>query len=118
MNVLVVEDDNRTGQFILNGLVEAGHAATVIPNGRDALAHALSEPHDVLVVDRMLPDLDGLALVKALRAAGSRTPVLFLTAIGGVDDRVDGLVAGGDDYLTKPFAFSELLARVSALGRR
>lgn len=118
MKILVIEDDRRTGEFIVNGLLEAGHLAELIGDGRDALSHVLSETYDVLVVDRMLPGLDGLALVKALRAAGDRTPVLFLTAIGGVDDRVDGLEAGGDDYLVKPFAFSELLARAHALGRR
>jgi two-component system OmpR family response regulator len=118
MKILVIEDDRRTGDFIVNGLIEAGHLAELIADGRDALSHVLSETYDALVVDRMLPGLDGLALVKALRAAGDRTPVLFLTAIGGVDDRVGGLEAGGDDYLVKPFAFSELLARTNALGRR
>lgn len=118
MKILVIEDDRRTGEYIVDGLAEAGHLAELIADGRDALSHVLSETYDALVVDRMLPGLDGLALVKALRAAGDRTPVLFLTAIGGVDDRVDGLEAGGDDYLVKPFAFSELLARTHALGRR
>jgi two-component system OmpR family response regulator len=118
MKILVIEDDHRTAEFIVSGLQEAGHLAELIADGRDALSHVLGETYDALVVDRMLPGLDGLALVKALRAAGDRTPVLFLTAIGGVDDRVDGLEAGGDDYLVKPFAFSELLARTHALGRR
>jgi two-component system OmpR family response regulator len=118
MKILVIEDDRRTAEFIVSGLQEAGHLAELIADGRDALSHVLGETYDALVVDRMLPGLDGLALVKALRAAGDRTPVLFLTAIGGVDDRVDGLEAGGDDYLVKPFAFSELLARTHALGRR
>lgn len=118
MKVLVVEDDRRTGEFIVNGLTQAGHLAELIDDGRDALSHAMAERYDALVVDRMLPGLDGLSLVRALRAAGNRTPILFLTAVGGVDDRVDGLEAGGDDYLVKPFAFSEFLARVHALGRR
>lgn len=118
MKILVIEDDRQTGEFIVKGLAEAGHLAELIADGRDALSHVLSESYDALVVDRMLPGLDGLALVKSLRAAGDRTPVLFLTAIGGVDDRVDGLEGGGDDYLVKPFAFSELLARTHALGRR
>jgi two-component system OmpR family response regulator len=118
MKILVVEDDRRTGEFIVDGLVEAGHLAERIADGRDALSQVLAQSYDVLIVDRMLPGIDGLALVKALRAAGDRTPVLFLTAIGGVEDRVDGLDAGGDDYLVKPFAFSELLARTHALGRR
>lgn len=118
MRILVIEDDHRTGEFIVGGLAEAGHRPELIADGRDALSWAVREPYDVVIVDRRLPGLDGLALVKALRAAGVRTPALFLTAIGGVDDRVDGLEAGGDDYLVKPFAFSELLARVHALGRR
>jgi two-component system OmpR family response regulator len=118
MRILVVEDDQRTYDYIRKGLIEAGHVCDVIEDGRDALAHAAREPYDVIVVDRMLPGLDGLSLVKALRAADVRTPVLFLTAVGGVDDRVDGLDAGGDDYVVKPFAFSEVLARLNALARR
>ncbi|HEY8595140.1 MAG TPA: response regulator transcription factor [Devosiaceae bacterium] len=118
MRILVVEDDERTSAYVARGLAEAGHVADVLADGRDALAQAGGEPYDVLVVDRMLPGLDGLSLVKALRAAKVMTPVLFLTAVGGVDDRVDGLEAGADDYMVKPFAFSELLARVNALLRR
>jgi two-component system OmpR family response regulator len=118
MRILVVEDDKRTSDYVTKGFIEAGHVADVLADGRDALAHATHEPYDVMVVDRMLPGLDGLSLVKALRATGVHTPVLFLTAIGGVDDRVDGLEAGGDDYLVKPFAFSELMARLNALARR
>ena len=118
MRILVVEDDQRTYDYIRKGLIEAGHVCDVIEDRRDALAHAAREPYDVIVVDRMLPGLDGLSLVKALRAADVRTPVLFLTAVGGVDDRVDGLDAGGDDYVVKPFAFSEVLARLNALARR
>lgn len=118
MRILIVEDDKRTSDYVVKGFSEAGHLAEVLDDGRDALVHATHATYDVLVVDRMLPGLDGLSLVKALRASGASTPVLFLTAIGGVDDRVDGLEAGADDYLIKPFAFSELLARVNALGRR
>lgn len=118
MRILVVEDDQRTYNYIRKGLLQAGHVCDGLEDGRDALAHALREPYDVIVADRMLPGLDGLSLVKALRGAGVRTPVLFLTAVGGVDDRVEGLEAGGDDYLVKPFAFSELLARLNALARR
>ncbi|WP_373414763.1 winged helix-turn-helix domain-containing protein [Ensifer aridi] len=118
MRFLVIEDDQKTSEYILRGLCEAGHVCDVIEDGRDALFQASREPYDVMIVDRMLPGLDGLSLVKAVRAAKVKTPVLFLTAVGGVDDRVEGLEAGGDDYLTKPFAFSELLARVNALCRR
>lgn len=118
MRLLVVEDDRRTADYIAKGVTEAGHVCDVLADGRDALFAATRESYDVVVVDRMLPGLDGLSMVKAVRAAGVRTPVLFLTSIGGVDDRVDGLEAGGDDYLVKPFAFSELLARINALGRR
>lgn len=118
MRILVVEDDKRTSDYVAKGFIEAGHVADVLSDGYDALSHAAREPYDVLVVDRMLPGLDGLSLVKALRASGNSTPVLFLTAVGGVDDRVDGLEAGGDDYLVKPFAFSELMARLNALARR
>jgi two-component system OmpR family response regulator len=118
MRILYVEDDRRTADYVTRGLNEAGHVADVLVDGRDALLHAMKERYDVVVMDRMLPGLDGLSVVKALRGAGNMTPVLFLTAVSGVDDRVDGLEAGGDDYLVKPFAFSELLARINALGRR
>jgi len=118
MRILLIEDDQRTADYVERGLVEDGHACDVIGDGRGGLSQATREHYDVLVVDRMLPGLDGLALVKALRAAAVRTPVLFLTSVGGVDDRVEGLEAGADDYLVKPFAFSELLARVNALSRR
>ena len=118
MRILVVEDDRRTSDYIVKGLSESGHVSDVIADGREALALAAQENFDLLIVDRMLPGLDGLALVKALRGAGAKMPVLFLTAIGGVEDRVEGLEAGADDYLVKPFAFSELLARVNALLRR
>lgn len=118
MRILFVEDDARTADYVSRGFIEAGHVADVLSDGRDALMHGMNERFDVMVIDRMLPGLDGLSLVKALRASGNTTPVLFLTAVGGVDDRVDGLEAGGDDYLVKPFAFSELLARLNALARR
>jgi two-component system OmpR family response regulator len=118
MRILVVEDDRKTADYVVKGLSEAGHVCDLLSEGRDALFQATRETYDLAVVDRMLPGLDGLSLVKAMRAAGVRTPVLFLTAIGGVDDRVEGLEAGGDDYLVKPFAFSELLARANALARR
>lgn len=118
MRILIIEDDQRTSEYVVKGLSEAGHLAEALADGRDALVHATHTAYDVLVVDRMLPGLDGLSLVRALRASGVNTPAIFLTSIGGVNDRVDGLEAGADDYLVKPFAFSELLARVNALGRR
>jgi two-component system OmpR family response regulator len=118
MRILLIEDDQRTAEYIVRGLSESGHHCETLANGQDGLYQAARETYDVLVVDRMLPGLDGLSLVRALRAANVLTPVLFLTSVTGVDDRVEGLDAGGDDYLVKPFAFSELLARVNALGRR
>lgn len=118
MRVLVVEDDEKTGGYIAKGLSEAGHVVDHVTDGRDGLFHATDGSYDVLVVDRMLPRLDGIALVQALRAAEVMTPILFLSALAQVDDRVKGLKAGADDYLTKPFAFSELLARVEVLSRR
>lgn len=118
MRILVIEDDRTTGDYILHGLSEEGHAANLCRNGREGLIAAQSSDFDVLVVDRMLPDLDGLSLVRTLRAAKNLTPAIFLTALGGVDDRIEGLNAGGDDYLVKPFAFGELSARINALARR
>jgi two-component system OmpR family response regulator len=118
MKILVVEDDPETAEYIVGGLTEEGHLAVRAANGEEGLFRAAAETFDLLIVDRMLPRLDGLALVKTLRGAGNRTPVLFLTALGGIDDRVTGLNSGGDDYLVKPFAFAELVARVGALGRR
>lgn len=118
MRILVIEDDPTTGDYIARGLREEGHVVDLSRNGREGLIAAQTSDHDVLVVDRMLPDLDGLSLVRTLRAAKNLTPVLFLTSLGGVDDRIEGLNAGGDDYLCKPFAFGELSARVQALGRR
>ncbi len=118
MRLLLIEDDLSVSAYVARGLTEAGHVCDVLADGRDGLFQATREAYDVVVVDRMLPGLDGLSLVRALRAAGGRVPVLFLTALGGIDDRVEGLEAGGDDYLTKPFAFAELMARVNALARR
>jgi len=118
MKVLLVEDDRETADYIAKGLKEQGHVVDHAATGRDGFFLATEGDYDVIIADRMLPALDGLGLVKALRAAGLRTPVLFLTALGGIDDRVEGLESGGDDYLVKPFAFAELLARVNALARR
>ncbi len=118
MRILIVEDDTETNRFIVQGLEERGHSVVASFDGRDGLFQATGGGFDVIVIDRMLPILDGLALLKALRAAADVTPVLMLTAIGGIVDRVEGLDAGADDYLVKPFAFSELSARIHALGRR
>src|SRR5947209_9232065 len=118
MRVLVVEDDAKIASFVVNGLKQSGFAVDRCGDGLEGLARAEAVAYDAAVVDVMLPKMDGLKLVQKLRAAGSRTPVLFLSAKASVDDRVSGLQAGGDDYLTKPFAFSELLARIQALIRR
>ncbi len=118
MRILVIEDDNETAAYIVRGLSEHGHAVERAPTGRDGLFLATDSSYEVIVVDRMLPGMDGLTLLKTLRAADVRTPVLVLTALGEVDQRVEGLEAGADDYLVKPFVFTELLARVQALGRR
>src|SRR5258707_7172456 len=118
MKVLLIEDDEQTTGFIDKGLREAGHIVDHAANGRDGLFFAAGGGYDVMIVDRMLPGLDGLGIVRTVRSAGVKTPVLFLTTIGGIDDRVQGLEAGGDDYLVKPFAFAELLARLQALARR
>ena len=118
VKILLVEDDKQTADYIAKGLREHGHVVDRADNGRDGLYLATGEKYDVMIVDRMLPTMDGLSLVKAARASSVKTPVLFLTTMGGVDDRVAGLEAGGDDYLVKPFAFAELLARVGALARR
>jgi two-component system OmpR family response regulator len=118
LKILLIEDDAENADYVANGLREEGHLLTQVASGAEGLICAMGNGFDLLIVDRMIPDLDGLNLVKSLRAAGHHTPVLFLTALGGVEDRVSGLNAGGDDYLVKPFAFSELVARVAALGRR
>lgn len=118
MRVLVIEDDRETCLFLQKALKESGHGADVAHDGESGLALASEGSYDVVIVDRMLPRLDGLSVVKSMRTSGNRTPVLFLSALGEVDDRVKGLRAGGDDYLTKPYAYTELLARIEALSRR
>ncbi len=118
MKLLIIEDDAEIRNYVAKGLREHGHTADMAPDGKEGLFLATTESYDVLIVDRMLPELDGLKLIKTLRGSDNITPVLILSALGDVDHRVEGLRAGGDDYLTKPFAFSELLARVEVLGRR
>jgi two-component system OmpR family response regulator len=118
MRILLIEDDREAAQFLARGLRESGHTVDYAADGEDGLAQARDGAYDVLVVDRMLPKLDGLSVVKTLRSEAIRTPALILSALGEVDDRVKGLRAGGDDYLAKPYAFSELLARIEALARR
>src|SRR5579862_2826529 len=119
MKVLLVEDNERVTRFVTKGLQEAGHTADHADNGRDGLFLAASERYDVIVMDRMLPgNIDGLQIIAALRTSGNRTPILILSALSDVDERIRGLKSGGDDYLTKPFAFGELLARVDVLARR
>ena len=118
MKILVIEDDADTATYIVDGLRREGHAVDAADTGKAGLVQAIAGSYDVLVVDRRLPEVDGLTIVKTLRGASVTTPVLFLTTMAGIDDRVEGLEAGADDYLVKPFAFSELLARVQALARR
>lgn len=118
MKILVIEDDKTTGSYVADGLRREGHAVDLLTSGSDGLIQASVGAYDVMVVDRMLPGLDGLSLVRTLRGAKNRTPILLLTALDGVDDRIEGLNAGADDYLVKPFAFGELSARIAALGRR
>lgn len=118
MRILIVEDDAETARYLVKGLEESGHTCDHAATGPDGLAGALCHDYDAIVMDRMLPGMDGLAVLRALRAEGHGTPVLILSALSQVDDRVKGLTAGGDDYLTKPFAFSELLARLAAISRR
>jgi two-component system OmpR family response regulator len=118
MKILLIEDDATTADYVEKGLRQAGHEVDRAGDGRDGLLLASSNHYDAAVVDRMVPGLDGLALVKTLRSAGVKVPILFLTALGGIDERVEGLEAGADDYLGKPFAFSELMARLNALARR
>ena len=118
MKILVIEDDRTTGNYVAEGLREEGHTVDLMTDGKDALLQASTTDYDILIVDRMLPGLDGVSVVKTMRGAKNQTPVLFLTSLGGVDDRIEGLNAGGDDYLVKPFAFGELSARVAALARR
>jgi two-component system, OmpR family, response regulator len=118
MKLLVVEDDREAAAFLVKGLKESGHTVDHAADGRDGLMLATTERFDAIVLDRMLPGMDGLAIVAALRASDNATPVLILSALDQVDDRVRGLKAGGDDYLTKPYAFSELMARLESLLRR
>lgn len=118
MKILIVEDDARTADLIAAGLAEAGHQVEMVADGERGYALARAGTYDVAIIDRMLPGIDGLTLARRLRESGNPTPLLFLTTMSGIDDRVEGLEAGGDDYLVKPFAFAELLARVHALGRR
>ena len=117
MKILVAEDDIQSSDFIRKGLTQQGHQIECLSDGRDVLAACLYNPFDMLILDRMMPGMDGLTVLKTLRAADRQLPVLFLTAMGDVDDRVEGLLAGGDDYLVKPFHFSELVARVTSLAQ-
>jgi len=118
MKLLLCEDDQTTQAFILKGLTEIGHTVETTMDGREALSLCLYSQYDVIILDRMLPGMDGLSVLKSLRATNNATPVIFLTAMADVEDRVEGLLAGGDDYLVKPFQFSELMARITALSRR
>src|SRR6185312_6718333 len=118
MKLLLVEDDPEAAAYLTRALEEAGHAVEHAEEGREGLLAAAGNPYDVIVLDRMLPEMDGLAILRTLRAARVRTPVLLLTALAGIDDRVEGLEAGADDYMVKPFAFVELNARIHALARR
>lgn len=118
MRILCVEDDRELLDYLVKGLTEDGHVVDVSHNGKDGLFLATTEQYDVMLIDRMLPEVDGLTITKTLRGAGNLTPILIFSALGEVDDRVKGLRSGGDDYLVKPFAFSELSARIEALYRR
>lgn len=118
MKILIIEDDYEMGRYLEKAFLEAGHSPDLAYDGDTGYTMAETESYDVLVIDRMLPHRDGLSIIAELRAKGNKTPVLILSALGHVDDRVTGLRAGGDDYLTKPYAFSELLARVEVLQRR
>jgi len=118
MRLLIVEDEPEVLSYIVKGMKEAGHTVDTAVNGKDGLFLATTEQYDLLIIDRMMPELDGLTVIKTLRGAGNNTPVLILSALGEVDDRVKGLRSGGDDYLVKPFAFAELLARAEILARR
>ena len=118
MRVLIMEDDKTVAQFMARGLREAGHVCDVANDGEQGLEMGRDGSYDVVVVDRMMPRRDGLSVIEALREDGDKTPILILSALGEVDDRVDGLKSGADDYLVKPYAFAELLARIEALARR
>ena len=118
MRILIVEDDLEAAEVMDRGLTEAGHECVRAPDGEDGLAAARGGEFDVMIVDRMMPRMDGITMIQTIRREGDQTPVLFLSALGEITDRVDGLKAGGDDYLVKPYAFAELIARVEALSRR
>jgi len=119
VKLLLVEDNERVSRFVIKGMSEAGHTVDHADNGRDGMYHAVSAAYDAIIMDRMLPGgIDGLAIVETLRKSGNRVPILILSALDGVDERIRGLKSGGDDYLIKPFAFGELLARLDALLRR
>jgi len=118
MRILCIEDDHELMDYLIKGLSEQGHVVDSSGNGKDGLFLAMTEKYDILLIDRMLPEIDGLSIIKTLRGADNRTPILIFSALGEVDDRVKGLRSGGDDYLVKPFAFSELSARIEALYRR
>jgi two-component system OmpR family response regulator len=118
MRILVVEDDKSNAEYVRDGLIESGHNVDVASDGMEGMYLATEQKYDVLIVDRMLPKLDGLALIQALRSSGNKTPVLVLSSLARVEERIKGLRSGGDDYLVKPFAFSELLARIETLTRR
>jgi two-component system OmpR family response regulator len=118
MHLLVIEDDKHVSAYIAKGMKEAGHVVDTADNGKDGLFLATTEKYDAMIVDRMLPELDGLSIIKTIRGAGNETPALILSALGEVDDRVKGLRSGGDDYLVKPFSFNELLARIEVIANR
>ncbi|HAT85553.1 MAG TPA: DNA-binding response regulator [Rhizobiales bacterium] len=118
MKILIAEDDETTAHYVLKGLKEQGHVVDWVSDGREALTYCLYNQCDLLIADRMMPGMDGLSVVKALRSSNCQIPVIFLTAMADIDDKVDGLLAGGDDYMVKPFHFSELSARITALSRR
>ncbi|MGB1239785.1 MAG: response regulator [Pseudomonadales bacterium] len=118
MKILLAEDDPVSAQYISKGLKEQGYVVDWVSDGREALTYSLYNSCDLFIADRMLPGMDGLSIVKALRAAGNQLPVIFLTAMADIDDKVEGLLAGGDDYMVKPFHLSELLARIQVLARR
>lgn len=118
MRILIIEDDKETAAYLVKGLREAGHVVDHAANGKDGLFFAAGEKYDAMIVDRLLPHVDGLTIISTVRASGNTTPALILSALGEVDDRIRGLRAGGDDYLVKPFSFAELLARLDAVTRR
>lgn len=118
MRILIIEDDKQVSSYIAKGMKEAGHVIDIAETGKDGLFLAASENYDALIVDRMLPELDGLSIIRTIRGAGNETPALILSALGDIDDRVKGLRSGGDDYLVKPFAFAELIARVEVMAQR